>query len=60
MVKDRLSTCSELFGGDSKGLDLQSERVEGEGWYYNQSLLCVAHVGVAHCTPQVVQTGVAD
>lgn len=56
---DNRSTCSKLFGGDFKGLDLQSECVEGEGWYDSQNLLCVAHVGVAKRTPQVVETSVA-
>lgn len=57
-MKGSLCTCSELAGGDSKGLNLQTERVEGERWRHDQNLLCVAHVGVAECAAQVAQTGV--
>lgn len=59
MIKESISTCSKLVGGDFKWLDLQSECVEGEGWHHDQSLLSVAHVGAAQRAPQVVQTGVA-
>lgn len=51
-------TCCKLVGSDIKGLDLQFERVEGEDWCHRQNLLCVAHVGAANCTLQVVETGV--
>lgn len=51
-------TCSKLVGGDSEGLYLQSEGVEGERWCHHQSLLCVAHVGVAQRAVQVAQAGV--
>ncbi len=60
MTKENICTCSELLVRDSKGLDLQLECVEREGWNHSQDLLCVAHVGAAKCTPHVVQTGVAD
>lgn len=52
------STCSKLVGGDSKGLDLQAERVEGEHRRHSQDLLCVAHVGVTKGATQVAQTGI--
>lgn len=57
-MKGSLCTCSELVGGDLKGLYLQSEGVEGERWRDGQNLLCVAHVGVAERAAQVAQTGV--
>lgn len=53
------STCSKLVVGDFKGLDLQFECVEREGWRHGQNLLCVAHVGATKRTAQVVETGVA-
>ncbi len=59
MTKETLCTCRKLLVSDSEGLDLQSECIEREGWYHSQNLLCVAHVGAAQCTPQVVETGVA-
>lgn len=49
------STCCKLGGGDAKGLDLQSERVEREGRSHHQNLLCLTHVGATQCAPQVVQ-----
>lgn len=57
-MKASLCTCSKLVGGDSKGLYLQTECVEGERWRHGQNLLCVAHVGVAERATQVAQTGV--
>lgn len=57
-MKGSLCTCSKLVGGDSKGLNLQIERVEGEGWRHNQNLLCFAHVGVAQRATQVAQAAV--
>lgn len=56
--QESICTCSKLVGGDFKRLDLQSECVEGEGWYHSQNLLCVAHVRAAKRTSQVVETGV--
>lgn len=58
-IEKEKSTCGKLVVGDFKGLDLQFECVEREGWCHGQNLLCVAHVGAAKCTTQVVETGVA-
>lgn len=58
MTKESICTCRKLVVGDTEGLNLQFECVEGESWYHSQNLLCVAHVGVAERTLQVVETGV--
>lgn len=39
-------------------MDLQAERVERKVWRHSQDPLGVAHVGVAECALQVVETGV--
>lgn len=58
MIIEIICTCSKLVVCDIKGLDLQSECDEGEGWCHGQSLLGAAPVGAAKRTPQVVQAGV--